>query len=216
MRKFDYFQLGLALTGLFVFIILAIGILLRLPFINFIDELGYHLLYQHHNPEATWFFYNATRAGNPKWTALVMIVTTVISIIIKKYDVTAFIVINVGCFGLGAMALLKDFFARARPDVIQLVPVRGFSFPSGHSMNAILLYGSIIILLHYYMEKRPIRLMLMLFFATLIIIIPISRVYLGVHFLSDVIGGMGLSGFLLIMSKEFIFKYRTREVFEHA
>lgn len=216
MRRFDYFQLGLALTGLFVFITLAVGLCLQLPYINFIDQLGFHLIYQHHSPEATWFFYNATRAGNPKWTSLVMIVTTVISIIIKKYDVTAFIVLNVGVFGLGVMALLKIIFERARPALLQLVPAHGPSFPSGHSMNAILLYGSIIILLHYYMEKRPIRLVLIWFFAILIIIIPISRVYLGVHYLSDILAGMGLSGFLLIMSKEFIFKYRTREVFEHA
>lgn len=216
MRKFDYFQLALSFSGLLVFLILGWGVSENLAYIHTIDNIGLKLFHDHNTDYLTWFFYNITRLGNTKWTALAMVITTIIAIVIRKYDAAVFVAINVGLFGLGSMALLKSFFARPRPSLVHLVPAGGYSFPSGHSMNAVLLYGSIIVLLHYYMEKRPIRYLLIAFFTFLIIAIPISRVYLGVHYFSDILAGMGLAGFLLIMSKEFIFKYRTREVFENA
>ena len=80
-----------------------------------------------------------------------------------------------------------------------------------------LLYGSLIVLVHYYLKKQDqLRYAFMTLFGALVFAIPISRVYLGVHYLSDVLAGFSLGVFFLIMSKELIFKYRTREVFEHA
>jgi undecaprenyl-diphosphatase len=65
-------------------------------------------------------------------------------------------------------------------------------------------------------QHDQVRYAIMTLFAALVVAIPLSRVYLGVHYLSDILAGFGLGTFFLIMSKELIFKYQTREVFEHA
>ncbi|MCM0582553.1 phosphatase PAP2 family protein [Weissella diestrammenae] len=216
MRKFDYFQIGCALAGLFVFCWLAYGVLNHSTYIQLIDQFGKNVIREPITPERSWFFMNVTRAGNPTWTAFVASIAFVIALLFKKYDIAVFLIVNVGVFGLGAMLALKHSIARPRPSLLHIVHENGYSFPSGHALNAVLLYGSLIILVHYYIHNDYIRYAFLTLLTSLIIAIPLSRVYLGVHYLSDVLAGMALGGFLLIMSKEFIFKYKTREVFKNA
>ena len=217
MRKFDYLQLAIAGLGLATFLFLAIGYHYHLGYIDWIDNFGLRYIREPLSPERSWFFRNVTRSGNPKWTALVMTITAIVALIIRRYDVAAFMIINVGGFGLVVMLLMKHLFHRPRPAIYHVIEQGGYSFPSGHALNAVLLYGSLIVLVHYYLKKQDqLRYAFMTLFAGLIVAIPLSRVYLGVHYFSDVIAGCGLGVFFLIMSKEFIFKYRTREVFEHA
>ncbi|MFL1695975.1 phosphatase PAP2 family protein [Weissella kandleri] len=216
MRKFDYFQIGLALFCIGSFFILALGVILNLPFIHQLDQFGQHVIREPVTPERTWFFKNVTRAGNPTWTAFVAGLAFIAALIFRKYDIAAFVLVNVGGFGLIVMALLKAFIHRPRPALLHLVIERGYSFPSGHAMNAVLLYGSLIVLVHYYINNDYFRYTFLTLFASLIMAIPMSRVYLGVHYLSDVLAGFFLATFFLIMSKELIFKYKTREVFQNA
>ena len=217
LRKFDYFQLAIALGGLTIFIIMALGYVYNLGYIGIIDHFGFRYIREPLTPERSWFFRNITRAGNTKWTALVMAITAIIALLIRKWDVAVFMIVNVGVFGGGVMSVFKHIFKRPRPDIYHVIEQSGYSFPSGHALNAILLYGSLIVLVHYYLKSEDnIRYAFMTLFAALITAIPVSRVYLGVHYLSDILAGFGLGTFLLIMSKEVIFKYRTREVFENA
>lgn len=216
MRKFDYLQLYVALACLVIFIILAIGVFYHAGYIDWLDQLGERYIREPVTDDRSWFFRNITRGGNPKWTALVMAITVFISLLIRKYDVAVFLIVNVGFFGLGAMAVIKNILQRPRPNLWQIVPESGFSFPSGHTLNSVLLYGSLIVLVHYYIHNDQVRYAFMTLLAGLMFGIPISRVYLGVHYLTDILGGYSLGFFFLIISKEFIFKYRTREVFEHA
>ncbi len=215
MRTFDYFQLGLALFGLTIFLCLMLGVLYDLPYLHWIDQLGLHQIREPLTAERSWFFRNVTRAGNTRWTAVVMAATITISLIVKKYDIAVFMFVNVAIFALGGMVVLKHTFNRPRPDILHLVSASGTSFPSGHALNSILLYGSLIVLTHYYVHNIYLRYAFTTLLATLIIATPMSRVYLGVHYLSDVLAGMSLGTCFLFMSKEFIFKYRTREFFEN-
>ncbi|MDR3191341.1 MAG: phosphatase PAP2 family protein [Lactobacillaceae bacterium] len=215
MRKFDFFQLIIALVGLGVFVLLMLGVLFHLPYIHLIDNFGLHVIREPVTPERTWFFKNITRAGNTAWTFLVMLMAVIIAVAVKKFDIAVFMFVNVGIFALGSMAGLKHIFSRPRPSIEHLIHVTGYSFPSGHALNSILLYGSLIVLVHYYVTNLYLRYAFMTLLATLIIAIPLSRVYLGVHYLTDVMAGFSLGLFCLIMSKELIFKYRTRELFEH-
>lgn len=89
--------------------------------------------------------------------------------------------------------LLKNLFRRARPDVLPLVHAGGYSYPSGHSMISAAFYGYLLYLCAVRL-KRPWRRVLPAALALLILAIGISRVYLGVHYASDVIGGF-LAGF---------------------
>ncbi|MEH7018011.1 MULTISPECIES: phosphatase PAP2 family protein [Bacillus] len=96
--------------------------------------------------------------------------------------------------------ILKMIFHRARPTIHRIVDANGFSFPSGHSMAAFSLYGIVTFLLWRHVKSSFGRVILILISATMILAIGVSRIYLGVHYPSDVLGGYLASGTWLAAS----------------
>jgi undecaprenyl-diphosphatase len=90
--------------------------------------------------------------------------------------------------------ILKSLFQRERPDIHRLAEEGGFSFPSGHSMAAFALYGILTYLLWRHVRSRTGRTILVAIGSLIVISIGISRVYLGVHYPSDILGGYSASG----------------------
>ena len=99
--------------------------------------------------------------------------------------------------GLSNVAL-KQVINRARPDADHLVSVATLSYPSGHAMSAIAFYGFLIYLVYTFKLKAWLKAGLILLFVFLIITIGISRVYLGVHYPSDIVGGY-IAGFIWVL-----------------
>lgn len=117
---------------------------------------------------------------------------------------------SVSCLNL----LFKSIFRRERPDILQLVQASGYSFPSGHSMIGAAFYGYLVYLCILFVKKPWKQLFCGLLLA-LILMIGVSRVYLGVHYASDVIGGF-LAGFswliLLVTCMEAYLSARSRKL----
>jgi undecaprenyl-diphosphatase len=106
--------------------------------------------------------------------------------------------------------VLKLFFHRARPDLHRLIEIHGYSFPSGHAMSAFAVYGVLSFLLWRHIPTRSGRIFLTIISTTMIISIGISRIYLGVHYPSDIIGGYLISGFWLTLAIWFYQRYQEK------
>ena len=107
--------------------------------------------------------------------------------------------------------ILKSIFKRARPELHRIVDIGGFSFPSGHTMFAFSLYGIIAYIAWRNLKTASSRALLFLFAAFMIIMIGISRIYLGVHYPSDVIAGIFASALWMTIATTVYAWYQERK-----
>ena len=155
------------------------------------------------NDRMTFFAKIVTSLGS----AVVLISLTVLIMLVfknKKYGIlTGINLLVIFLFNI----LLKFIFARPRPIDINLIEEGGYSFPSGHAMVSTAFYGFFAYLIWQTNLSKKMKWFYSTFLSLLIIIICISRVYLGVHYASDVFGGALLSVSYLIMFTGITSKY---------
>ncbi|MGN0721114.1 MAG: phosphatase PAP2 family protein [Anaerovoracaceae bacterium] len=116
----------------------------------------------------------------------------------KKYG------LPVSLASLGGLAIykpMKHIFLRARPDAaLHLVKQGGFSFPSGHSVTSVIFYGVLIYLLNRHCKNDKLRKVLTVICGFLALTIGPSRIYVGVHWPTDVLAGWCIGGAVLMVS----------------
>lgn len=95
--------------------------------------------------------------------------------------------------------VIKHIVRRPRPNVLRLVEEDGYSFPSGHSMVSMAFYGIIIYLVYKNVTNKYLRWTLIILLSLLILSIGFSRIYVGVHYFTDVVGGFLLGLAYLII-----------------
>ncbi|MFS4467261.1 phosphatase PAP2 family protein [Maribacter sp. 2210JD10-5] len=141
------------------------------------------------SPALTGYFKFVTDIGDVSGYLVVLAICTVLSIIVFKN--WKFIVQIVLVLALATLSniVLKKIINRARPGIEHLVTVKTLSYPSGHAMSAMAFYGFLVYLVHRLKIHRLWKTLIIALLTILIISIGTSRIYLGVHFPSDVIGG---------------------------
>ena len=136
-----------------------------------------------------------TRCGG----AIVLITLSILSlIIIRDKKIGTSICLNLVII-TGVNLLLKNIIQRPRPVEFRLIDETGYSFPSGHSMVSVAFYGLIIYFIYKRIDNKKIKWSLITFLSFLVLLIGISRIYLGVHYTSDVIAGFLISISYLII-----------------
>ncbi|MEJ6484444.1 phosphatase PAP2 family protein [Nostoc punctiforme UO1] len=153
-------------------------------------------LHQFANPNLDNLMLFITNLGNPT-TVVIVVGVNLLLLWWRRYleEARFFILACLGGFILNTG--LKLFFSKPRPELWhQLITEKSFSFPSGHALGSMVLYGFIA---HELATHYP-RFAKLIYSLTVILIaaIGISRLYLGVHWPTDIIAGYGV-GFLWLM-----------------
>jgi undecaprenyl-diphosphatase len=132
---------------------------------------------------------DVTALGGVTILGLVTLITTVFLALDGKRHMAYFALASVSG-GMVASNLLKDLFQRPRPDIVpQLVYASNTSFPSGHSMMSAVVYLTLGALLARSHERKAVKAFFLLTAAMICLLVGVSRVYLGVHWPTDVLAG---------------------------
>ena len=122
----------------------------------------------------------------------IILLTVILITVIKNKKIGLSILTNLAIITI-LNQLLKRILQRPRPTEYRIIEESGYSFPSGHSMISMAFYGYLIYLIYKYVENKNVKWILISLLSVLICFIGISRIYLGVHYTSDVLGGFLIS-----------------------
>lgn len=172
------------------------------------DKLAFSL-FKIRTPLLTKIFLIITNLGSP----YVLIVLTLLSFLLKNKKLSFIITGNLGLITI-INQVLKFIVKRPRPSDLFLIVETGYSFPSGHSMVSLSFYGLLIYFIYKYFKNKKLKIFLITLLSLIIVLIGVSRVYLGVHFVSDVISGFLLSLSYLIIFIKVINKFILKESYE--
>lgn len=134
-----------------------------------------------------------------------IILTTLLFIIIKNKKIGFAISANLLVITL-LNQIFKFILQRPRPTEFRIIDEKGYSFPSGHSMISMAFYGFLIYLIYRYIKNKYLKWVFIIILSLLIVLIGISRIYLGVHYTSDVLAGFLISISYLILYTSIINK----------
>ena len=134
---------------------------------------------------------------------------------IKKHKWYSIKIPAIALSSLALMFILKNLFGRQRPDIPLLKEVQGLSFPSGHALMSVTFYGLLIYIIWQTVKRPWLKITLVTLLLLLIFIIGFSRIYLRVHYASDVMAGFA-TGFLWLVISLWtvrrIEKYSNRKI----
>ena len=149
-------------------------------------------------PFLTSFMIFMSFLGSAPFITVAAITLIVYFLFIKKHRWYS---VKVPVIAIGSISLnliTKFFFHRDRPIIPHLVEASGLSFPSGHSMVSASFYGLLIYLSWHNIQNRTLHYFFSGLFVLIILLIGCSRVYLHVHFATDVMAGFA-AGFLWVI-----------------
>ena len=172
---------------MFLFIIVFFGILENIideDIYNF-DVAGYEFVTSNMTETTTRIAKIITRMASPFVLGLLAI-SVFISVKDKRLKYS--IICNIAIAAL-LNFIIKNIIQRPRPVGYRLIDETGYSFPSGHSMVSMAFYGYLIYIINKYAESKKTKIISTIALLSLILSIGLSRIYLGVHYTSDVCGG---------------------------
>jgi undecaprenyl-diphosphatase len=189
----------LAFVGSLAVLVVVLAILVRLPATLAFDLKVTKELQEFHHPAVDAFMRGMTFLGNSPVLVVLCIATLAASFAADELKAGVFSLISL--IALPINGILKKISSRKRPgeDEVRVAPLPrwGHSFPSGHAMGSTAVYGFLAFIVYLHMTDLAWRWGLLAPFALLPILVSTSRIYLGAHWLSDVVAGM--AGGLLVV-----------------
>ena len=196
MKKRYYFIIGILLIS-FIFLTYLV---VTNQTTNF-DNAIYNFIFNRNNI-LDFYFINITKLANT-----IPVICIVIVLLLLIQDKTRYILGIATITTVLSNQGIKHLIQRVRPEHIKLIKQGGYSYPSGHTMISIALYGFLIYYVLKHIENIYLKIILVILLTLLIISIGLSRIYLGVHYPTDVLGGYLLSIPILILVIKGVEKY---------
>ena len=132
----------------------------------------------------------------------------------KQWKMESYLMLgNLALAGI-LIVTFKNIYQRPRPEILHLVEEKGFSFPSGHSLAVTIMVGTVIVILSQRIKNTVWRKIVQILLSLYIVSVLVSRIYLGVHYPSDVIASLCVGLGVLFMEFPFYDKLRFQWRFE--
>lgn len=144
--------------------------------------------------------------GSPMFLLPANILLVGIFLFIKQHRWYSVMIAAVALTSTGVMFLLKEILQRERPLLPVIAKVHGYSFPSGHSFSSLVFFGMLSYIIYKTIPGKTVRLLLIISCFAFAILIGLSRVYLKVHYASDVIAGFCLGFIWLVLGRWILIK----------
>ncbi len=143
------------------------------------------------NPHLTPYFIAVAHYADTIYDIALGLIVVVILSLFKKWREPLMIFISLVMAGL-SIEILKLLYAIPRPNLSQLIPDTSYSFPSGHSVGAFALYGLIVYIIMKSKLPRALSWIVSIVLSLFILSILYDRLYIGVHWMLDVVGGASI------------------------
>ncbi|WP_028980493.1 phosphatase PAP2 family protein [Sporocytophaga myxococcoides] len=198
------FSIEFLITGILFFAsIFLFGVIVKELFYDKQDQFDhfvYQWVHQFTSPILTKFMKAMSFLASREFIPVMFVLLLLYFLFIKKHHWYS---LKVPVVVIGSLLLnlfLKFLFNRPRPLVERLSEASGLSFPSGHSMTAFSFYGLLIYFTWKEVPQKGLRWIITIILLLIIHLIGLSRVYLGVHYASDVLAGFAIGYIWLILS----------------
>ena len=191
-------KINLLVAAILMILFIIITALVVTDSIAWFDDSVYNFIIGLRSNPLDFILKTITRLGD---TVVIMIIVVLTLIILNKRER-----VILGSSTIITVTLnqtIKHILQRPRPDHLRLIKQGGFSYPSGHSMIAVCVYGIMIYLINKKVQNKTLKIALSILLTILILAIGISRIYVGVHYPSDVLGGFILSTVILLINLTF-------------
>lgn len=198
-----------ALLSLEIIVIIVLSILAIVAFyqmssllldneIKVFDEKFYAFVRHYASPFSDKLMLTVTYLGNRQFIIFPGLGILIYYLFIRPHRWYSIKIPAVALGSISTNLILKELYDRARPTFNPMIEASGLSFPSGHAMFNLSFYGLLIYLIWQEVKPLPLRIAASALLFLLIVLIGISRVYLGVHYASDVLAGFS-AGFLWLV-----------------
>lgn len=183
-----------------LFIVLCI--LVKLDLLSNIDESVYKFITSNMNNTTTNIYKVITFFGSTIFMVGLCVLLLVLFIIIKK-DIYGYIISGTLIFSTIMNNVIKVIIRRERP-IYMIVRETTFSFPSGHTMASVSMYGILIYLINKSNMNKKLKIILSIILGMIPLMVATSRIYLGAHYFSDILGAIMLATIVLLISTKYI------------
>lgn len=154
----------------------------------------------------TNLFLNLTFFGSQNFLLPAYLVLVALFLIVKKLRKYSWRILVTGISGTLIMFGLKFLFERTRPLEPLLSPASGHSFPSGHAFSSLLFFGILIFIVIHVVKNNLVKYTAIFLLLLFSLLVGLSRIYLNVHYATDVIAGFSLAICWLLLSDWLLFK----------